>query len=70
MGNEEKEYMKRFTNCPECGTLLIEAPMQTITSQGVGPAHSQHMKGWSEATELVCPKCGLVIRTSRRIIHR
>ena len=67
---KEKEFETFLIYCPECGARLIEPPIQAITSQGVGPTYSQHMKGWSEATELVCPKCGLVVKTSRRIVHR
>lgn len=56
--------------CPECGGSLIQA-IESGGSMGVGKTYAQlKMKPWSVSYEVVCSKCGLVLRKSVRQVHR
>ncbi|MEM2914062.1 MAG: hypothetical protein QXH91_01480 [Candidatus Bathyarchaeia archaeon] len=67
--DEDRELEPSTTHCPECGTRLIEPAIPIINPQGVGQAYSQHMRSWTVPTDIVCPKCGLVIGQSKREVH-
>jgi len=65
----DRELEPLTTHCPECGTRLIEPAIPIINPPGVGQTYSQHMRSWTVSTDIVCPKCGLVVGQSKREVH-
>jgi len=55
--------------CPSCGGELVYAPVSD-NQQGTGQTYSQRMKPYSIYEEIVCSRCGLVVKEETRRVYR
>ena len=55
--------------CPECG-MPVTRPILSGGPMGVGQTYAQRMGPYTNTYEVVCPRCGLVLRIETKTIHR
>lgn len=73
---EESEEIARTieeegTKCPECGCSLVHALSYGINVMGPGKTYAQRkMWPFTISYDVVCSKCGLVIRQATHEVHR
>lgn len=59
------------TKCPECGCSLVYALSYGINVMGTGKTYAQRkMWPFTISYDVVCSKCGLVIRQATHKVHR
>ena len=65
----EVSIIKVREKCPSCGGELVYAPVSD-NQQGTGQTYSQRMKPYSIYEEIVCSRCGLVVKEETRRVYR
>lgn len=64
-----EEVEEEVTQCPECGSSLVHAVLSS-NPMGIGETYTQKMRPFTIFYDVVCSKCGLVLKQAVHEVHQ